>query len=279
MEPNKVKPVRPNSTNVIKKPTRNNINAPVNNTGALINNERKHDEQELIHNKKVNKANRQIPTRTLLSDDTFDNDTEYQNSSNNFNNNKQFILNDDYELDNNDQNSFTIVNAKKQIPWYIIVPGIAFAILLILGVKIIGAVSRNPKPEFSLINTTAITSETFEKESTNHSLEVEERDLGSGIQSICAHTPNFEYEVQFIQFEDEKQSKAYYNFIVESADEVESSYSKQIKASNSAERVLVSNEYNALIDISYINNTLMIGLAYNTNEFENMANYMNNLGY
>lgn len=279
MEPNRVKPVRPNSTNVIKKPTRNNINAPVNNTGALINNGRKYDEQELIHNKKVNKATRQIPARTLLSDDAFNNNTEYQNSSNNFKNNKQLILNEDYELDNSDQNSFTIVNAKKQIPWYIIVPGIAFVLLIVIGVKIIGAVSRNPKPEFSLINTTAITSETFEKESTNHSLEVEERDLGSGIQSICAHTPNFEYEIQFIQFEDEKQSKAYYNFIVESADEVESSYSKQIKASNSAERVLVSNEYNALIDISYINNTLMIGLAYNTNEFENMANYMNSLGY
>jgi len=264
-----------NNTNQNKKefkPIKPNINKNCNastNVGALHFNE--DNTEKLLEYKKENNKSRVIPKRVLLVDDEI--------SESNIPQQKQLIQLSDYVLDNSNEEAFKVVKTRKQIPWYIIVPAIAFLMLLAVGAWVLGMVTTVPKPAFTLVHTTPVDSEAFKNKSTEQGLEIDERDLGSNISSICAHTDDFSYEIQFIKFEEQKQALAYYNYIIESAAEVQSSYSKSIRAASSAERTLVSKTYNALVDISYINNTIVIGLAYNTNEYDTMISYINSIGY
>lgn len=236
---------------------------------------------ELQHYKKQRLVNRKIPERTMLTDDENDvvQTVQVTNTRPNMPQQKRLVDDHEFVLDNRNVKSFQVVQTKKtpQVAW--VIPAIAFIILLMVGFRILSSIRDIEQPKFLMTNTTAISRVTFVETMNNNSLIVEQRDVGQNIIKTTAHTEDYSYEIDFIEFITEEQARAYFKFINEYTEEISSSYSKSMSTINSAEKTYISSKYDCLIDISYIDNTIIIGLAYETNEYEGMVNIMNELGY
>lgn len=189
----------------------------------------------------------------------------------------------DYYLKNDNKEAFKIKRIKRQSFGFMVLPLLVLITLLLITVSIIGSAlvrAKNMKINtVSLLNSEPITKEEFVSASENNGLTVEEKDVDSGIHETTSYADKYKYEINFITFDSAKDTLAYYNYIIDEADEVKSSVSSSVVGHNSAESTLISSTYNGFMDITYIDNTIMIAIAYDSNEQTSVINFMNSLGY
>ena len=131
----------------------------------------------------------------------------------------------------------------------------------------------------SLLNSEPISREQFVKSVDKNKMLVEIKELGSGITEVMAYKEDYSYEINYITFQSIEETQAYYNYIIDTADESESSISSSIVGQNSAESTLISETYNGFMDITYIDNTIIIAIAYDSNKQTEVIEFMNKLGY
>lgn len=189
----------------------------------------------------------------------------------------------DYYLKNDNKEAFKIKRIKRQSFGFMVLPLLVLITLLLITVSIIGSAlvrAKNMKINtVSLLNSEPITKEEFVSASENNGLTVEEKDVDSGIHETTSYADKYKYEINFITFDNAEDTLAYYNYIIDEADEVKSSVSSSVVGHNSAESTLISSTYNGFMDITYIDNTIMIAIAYDSNEQTSVINFMNSLGY
>lgn len=189
----------------------------------------------------------------------------------------------DYYLKNDNKEAFKIKRIKRQSFGFMVLPLLVLITLLLITVSIIGSAlvrAKNMKINtVSLLNSEPITKEEFVSTSETNGLTVEEKDVDSGIHETTSYADKYKYEINFITFDNAEDTLAYYNYIIDEADEVKSSVSSSVVGHNSAESTLISSTYNGFMDITYIDNTIMIAIAYDSNEQTSVINFMNSLGY
>lgn len=189
----------------------------------------------------------------------------------------------DYYLKNDNKEAFKIKRIKRQSFGFMVLPLLVLITLLLITVSIIGSAlvrAKNMKINtVSLLNSEPITKEEFVSASENSGLTVEEKEVDSGIHETTSYADKYKYEINFITFDSAEDTLAYYNYIIDEADEVKSSVSSSVVGHNSAESTLISSTYNGFMDITYIDNTIMIAIAYDSNEQTSVINFMNSLGY
>lgn len=189
----------------------------------------------------------------------------------------------DYYLKNDNKEAFKIKRIKRQSFGFMVLPLLVLIALLLITVSIIGSAlvrAKNMKINtVSLLNSEPITKEEFVSTSETNGLTVEEKDVDSGIHETTSYADKYKYEINFITFDSAEDTLAYYNYIIDEADEVKSSVSSSVVGHNSAESTLISSTYNGFMDITYIDNTIMIAIAYDSNEQTSVINFMNSLGY
>lgn len=189
----------------------------------------------------------------------------------------------DYNLSNTNAASFKVKQVKKEGIGFLILPLSLIILLIIIIIIVLGNVMlsiNNMKINTtSLLNSKPVSKEEFIYTAENKGLQVENKELGGGITEVMAYTDNYSYEINYITFESTTDAQAYYNYIIDGADETESSVSSSIVGQNSAESTLISTTYNGFMDITYIDNTIIIAIAYDSNEQTEVINFMNNLGY
>lgn len=189
----------------------------------------------------------------------------------------------DYYLKNDNKEAFKIKRIKRQSFGFMVLPLLVLITLLLITVSIIGSAlvrAKNMKINtVSLLNSEPITKEEFVSASETNGLTVEEKDVDSGIHETTSYADKYKYEINFITFDNAEDTLAYYNYIIDEADEVKSSVSSSVVGHNSAESTLISSTYNGFMDITYIDNTIMIAIAYDSNEQTSVINFMNSLGY
>lgn len=189
----------------------------------------------------------------------------------------------DYYLKNDNKEAFKIKRIKRQSFGFMVLPLLVLITLLLITVSIIGSAlvrAKNMKINtVSLLNSEPITKEEFISASETSGLTVEEKDVDSGIHETTSYADKYKYEINFITFDSAEDTLAYYNYIIDEADEVKSSVSSSVVGRNSAESTLISSTYNGFMDITYIDNTIMIAIAYDSNEQTSVINFMNSLGY
>lgn len=189
----------------------------------------------------------------------------------------------DYNLSNTNAASFKVKQVKKEGIGFLILPLSLIILLIIIIIIVLGNVMlsiNNMKINTtSLLNSKPVSKEEFIYAAENKGLQVENKELGGGITEVMAYTDNYSYEINYITFESTTDAQAYYNYIIDGADETESSVSSSIVGQNSAESTLISTTYNGFMDITYIDNTIIIAIAYDSNEQTEVINFMNNLGY
>lgn len=189
----------------------------------------------------------------------------------------------DYYLKNDNKEAFKIKRIKRQSFGFMVLPLLVLITLLLITVSIIGSAlvrAKNMKINtVSLLNSEPITKEEFVSASETNGLTVEEKDVDSGIHETTSYADKYKYEINFITFDSAEDTLAYYNYIIDEADEVKSSVSSSVVGHNSAESTLISSTYNGFMDITYIDNTIMIAIAYDSNEQTSVINFMNSLGY
>lgn len=189
----------------------------------------------------------------------------------------------DYYLKNDNKEAFKIKRIKRQSFGFMVLPLLVLITLLLITVSIIGSAlvrAKNMKINtVSLLNSEPITKEEFVSTSETNGLTVEEKDVDSGIHETTSYADKYKYEINFITFDSAEDTLAYYNYIIDEADEVKSSVSSSVVGHNSAESTLISSTYNGFMDITYIDNTIMIAIAYDSNEQTSVINFMNSLGY
>lgn len=166
---------------------------------------------------------------------------------------------------------------------YLLLPLSILIILILIAIKIGIGIATQVK-EFNIsvvspIGSVAIDKEQFVSYMDNMSLNVETDDIGAGITKTIAYDDKYTYEINFVEFASQEDASAYYNYMIDYADETDSSYSSSITGQKSAESTLISNTYNAFMDITYIENTLIIGIAYDSNKQDTVIEILNNLGY
>ena len=189
----------------------------------------------------------------------------------------------DYYLKNDNKEAFKIKRIKRQSFGFMVLPLLVLITLLLITVSIIGSAlvrAKNMKINtVSLLNSEPITKEEFVSASETNGLTVEEKEVDSGIHETTSYADKYKYEINFITFDSAEDTLAYYNYIIDEADEVKSSVSSSVVGHNSAESTLISSTYNGFMDITYIDNTIMIAIAYDSNEQTSVINFMNSLGY
>ena len=189
----------------------------------------------------------------------------------------------DYYLKNDNKEAFKIKRIKRQSFGFMVLPLLVLIGLLLITVSTIGSAlvrAKNMKINtVSLLNSEPITKEEFVSASETNGLTVEEKDVDSGIHETTSYADKYKYEINFITFDSAEDTLAYYNYIIDEADEVKSSVSSSVVGHNSAESTLISSTYNGFMDITYIDNTIMIAIAYDSNEQTSVINFMNSLGY
>lgn len=189
----------------------------------------------------------------------------------------------DYYLKNDNKEAFKIKRIKRQSFGFMVLPLLVLITLLLITVSTIGSAlvrAKNMKINtVSLLNSEPITKEEFVSASETNGLTVEEKEVDSGIHETTSYADKYKYEINFITFDSAEDTLAYYNYIIDEADEVKSSVSSSVVGHNSAESTLISSTYNGFMDITYIDNTIMIAIAYDSNEQTSVINFMNSLGY
>jgi hypothetical protein len=192
----------------------------------------------------------------------------------------------DYELHTVNNIANYTTKHKKERPagsYYMLLPLSILIILIIFAVKIgIGIATQVNELKISVVSpigSVAIDQEKFSSYMNSLGLEVDTDSIGSGITKTIACDDKYTYEINFVEFASQEDASAYYNYIIDYADEIESSYSSSITGQKSAESTLISDTYNAFMDITYIDNTLIIGIAYDSNKQDTVIDILNNLGY
>lgn len=197
--------------------------------------------------------------------------------------NKTLGNQNEYSLGNNNANSFKVKKVKQEGMGYLLLPFsimilLAVVVLILLGDVVISISELNVNTT-SLLSSNPITQEEFIDAAKQKNLTVEVKELGGGITEVATYIEEYKYEINYITFESSEDAKAYYNYIIDTADETESSISSSIVGQNSAESTLVSNAYNGFMDITYIDNTIIISIVYDSNEQKEVIEFMNSLGY
>lgn len=189
----------------------------------------------------------------------------------------------DYNLSNTNAASFKVKQVKKEGIGFLVLPLSLIVLLIVIVVivlsTVISSINDMKITTTSLLNSKPVTKEEFIEAAENKDLQVDNKELGGGITEIMAYTDDYSYEINYITFESTTDAQAYYNYIIDGADETESSVSSSIVGQNSAESTLISTTYNGFMDITYIDNTIIIAIAYDSNEQTEVINFMNNLGY
>lgn len=189
----------------------------------------------------------------------------------------------DYNLSNTNAASFKVKQVKKEGIGFLVLPLSLIVLLIVIIVialgNVISSINSMKINTTSLLNSKPINKEEFIEAAENKSLQIENKELGGGITEIMAYTDDYSFEINYITFESNTDAQAYYNYIIDGADETESSVSSSIVGQNSAESTLISTTYNGFMDITYIDNTIIIAIAYDSNKQTDIINFMNNLGY
>lgn len=189
----------------------------------------------------------------------------------------------EYSLANNNANSFKVKKVKQEGMGYLLLPFsimifLAVLVLILLG-DVVMSINELGINTTSLLGSNTITQEHFVNAAEKKGLLTETKELGDGITETKVYTEEYSYEINYITFESNEDTKAYYNYIIATADESESSISSSIVGQNSAESTLISNTYNGFMDITYVDNTIIIAIAYDSNKQTEVIEFMNSLGY
>lgn len=189
----------------------------------------------------------------------------------------------EYALGNNNENSFKVKRIKQEGVGFLLLPLslvvlLGVIILILLG-DVILSVNELDINTTSLLNSKPASRDEFVSAAERCSLQIDTKELGGGISEVMAYTDDYSYEINYITFESSEETQAYYNYIIDTADESESSVSSSIVGQNSAESTLISNTYNGFMDITYIDNTIIIAIAYDSNKQTEVIEFMNDLGY
>lgn len=189
----------------------------------------------------------------------------------------------DYSLSNTNANSFKVKNIKKEGIGFLILPLAIIVLMIVIIVIIFGntilSINDLKINTTSLLNSKPVTRGEFIEAVNKKGIQVNDKELGGGISETTAHDEDYNYEINYITFESSTDAQAYYNYIIDSADETESSISSSIVGQNSAESTMISSTYNGFMDITYIDNTIIIAIAYDSNKQTEVIEFMNSLGY
>ena len=189
----------------------------------------------------------------------------------------------DYKLSNNNANSFKVNSIKQEGMGFLLLPFSLLVLLAVIVVILLGdvmlSINELKVNTTSLLNSEPISREQFVESVDKNKMLVEIKELGSGITEVMAYKEDYSYEINYITFESIEETQAYYNYIIDTADESESSISSSIVGQNSAESTLISETYNGFMDITYIDNTIIIAIAYDSNKQTEVIEFMNKLGY
>lgn len=189
----------------------------------------------------------------------------------------------DYELSNNNANSFKVNDIKQEGVGFLLLPFSLLMLLAVIVVILLGNVMMSINElkvnTTSLLNSEPICREQFIESVGKNNMLIETKEIGSGIVEVMAYKEDYSYEINYITFESIEETQAYYNYIIDTADESESSISSSIVGQSSAESTLISETYNGFMDIAYIDNTIIISIAYDSNKQTEVIEFMNKLGY
>ena len=198
-------------------------------------------------------------------------------------NNKELWEQKEYALINDNKESFIVKETKRSGIGFLILP-LSFAIFLVITIvmlisNVVSSVNELKINTTSLLNSNPIDETEFIKAAENIGLLIDNKELGGGITEVMAYNEDYSYEINYITFESNEETQAYYNYIIDIADESKSSVSSSIIGQNSAETTLISQTYNGFMDITYIDKTIIIAIAYDSNKQKDVIEFMNNLGY
>ena len=198
-------------------------------------------------------------------------------------NNKELWEQKEYALINDNKESFIVKETKRSGIGFLILP-LSFVIFLVIAIvmlisNVVSSVNELKINTTSLLNSNPIAESEFIKAAENIGLLIDNKELGGGITEVMAYNEDYSYEINYITFESNEETQAYYNYIIDIADESKSSVSSSIIGQNSAETTLISQTYNGFMDITYIDKTIIIAIAYDSNKQKDVIEFMNNLGY
>lgn len=198
-------------------------------------------------------------------------------------NNKELWEQKEYALINDNKESFIVKENKRSGIGFLILP-LSFVIFLVIAIvmlisNVVSSVNELKINTTSLLNSNPIDESEFIKAAENIGLLIDNKELGGGITEVMAYNEDYSYEINYITFESNEETQAYYNYIIDIADESKSSVSSSIIGQNSAETTLISQTYNGFMDITYIDKTIIIAIAYDSNKQKDVIEFMNNLGY
>lgn len=186
----------------------------------------------------------------------------------------------DYELINSNQDSYRIVERKqKRHINIIIIPIIIMVIFIAFIISIVKDINIEKVQTASVISSDVISYDKFKEHAKSYNLKLESKDLGNGANEIIATEPDMLYEIDMFCFSTNEEASTYFEYIKDSADSKYTSNSSEVTGQNCAEVTFISNEYNGFMDITYIENTIIVGIAYNSNEQKTVVKFMNELGY
>lgn len=222
---------------------------------------------QLLHSKKVAKERR---SRLEQS----------QNEINKRNN----TIQKDYSLINSNKESFVVKQTKKPMKHFLIVPiavvAILIALLLIIGLSVLNGVrDMNSRNSISTLSSKAIDKEQFVSAMEQNELKIEEKKQDNNLIEYSASNDDTSYEIDYIAFESQEDAEAYFNYIKDSAGAIESSKTSDVTSKNGAESAFISKTYAGYMDMTYIKNTIIIGIAYDSNEQDAVTKIMDDLGY
>ncbi len=189
----------------------------------------------------------------------------------------------DYNLSNTNAASFKVKNIKQEGVGFLILPLAIIVLMVVIIVIILGntilSINDLKINTTSLLNSKPVSREEFIEAVNKKGIQVDNKELGGGITETTAYDEDYSYEINYITFESSTDAQAYYSYIIDSADETESSVSSSIVGQNSAESTMISSTYNGFMDITYIDNTIIIAIAYDSNKQTEIIGFMNSLGY
>lgn len=116
---------------------------------------------------------------------------------------------------------------------------------------------------------------------SNSNIIIETNQIEGGISQVSAYTEDYYYEINFITFESTEDANFYFDYVIENSEPLSESAQNYsyISGVNYIESTFISDKYSGFVDISSIENTIIIGIAYNSNYKEHIKTVINNLGY
>lgn len=187
---------------------------------------------------------------------------------------------ENYQLGNNNATSYRVIDRKQTKRYKIwVIPSvivIAFIIFIVGTIKELRTDNLRVK---GIITSDAITLDRFRAEAEDKGLNVSSRKVGKDIKQLTAITDDISYEISMMEFKTTDDASKYYSSIRDSARVVNTMQSSEVNGEDCGEMTFVSNTYNGFMDVTYIDNTIIVGIAYNSNEQKTIVEFMNKLGY